>query len=86
MNISVEDLFPESFKRIKEEEANRPDPDWFAHLPPEKKLMRICLNTCSNPLMIFLRIKVGCSTLHYRKWNFICHQWLRLLIIINFLR
>lgn len=37
MNISVEDLFPESFKRIKEEEeANRPDPNWFAHLPPEK--------------------------------------------------
>ncbi|ENF1377198.1 hypothetical protein ABQH95_004880, partial [Escherichia coli] len=37
MNISVEDLFPESFQRIKEEEeANRPDPNWFAHLPPEK--------------------------------------------------
>ncbi len=35
MNISVEDLFPESFQRIKEE-ANRPDPNWFAHLPPEK--------------------------------------------------
>lgn len=28
---------PESFQRIKEEEeANRPDPNWFAHLPPEK--------------------------------------------------
>ncbi len=28
MNISVEDLFPESFQRIKEEEeANRPDPN-----------------------------------------------------------
>lgn len=36
MNISVEDLFPELFQRIKEEEANRPDPNWFAHLPPEK--------------------------------------------------
>lgn len=36
MSISVEDLFPESFQRIKEEEANRPDPNWFAHLPPEK--------------------------------------------------
>lgn len=37
MNIRTEDLFPESFKRIKaEEEANRPDPGWFAHLPPEK--------------------------------------------------
>ena len=32
MNISVEDLFPESFQRIKEEEeANRPDPNWFAY-------------------------------------------------------
>ncbi len=54
MNISVEDLFPESFQRIKEEEeANRPDPNWFAHLPPEKS-MRICPSILSNPLMIFL--------------------------------
>jgi hypothetical protein len=37
LNRRIEDLFPESFKRIKaEEEANRPDPSWFAHLPSEK--------------------------------------------------
>lgn len=86
MNISVEDLFPESFQRIKEEEeANRPDPNWFAHLPPEKS-MRICPSTLSNPLMIFLWTTVGCNTRHYRNWSFIFPRRPWLLIAINFLR
>lgn len=83
MNISVEDLFPESFQRIKEEEeANRPDPNWFAHLPPEK----INAYMSKYPFKSFDDIPLDNSGCHYRNWSFIFPRRPWLLIAINFLR
>ena len=55
-------MFPEAFKEIRaREEANRPDPRWFACLPPDK----IDAYMSKYPFKSFDEIPKDCSGLQY---------------------
>ena len=75
MKISLEEMFLEAFKDIRaQEEANRPDPRWFACLPPDK----INAYMSKYPFESFYEIPKDCSGLQYpsfEKIDFYLPAW-----------